>query len=63
MSWYIQELRPMKYRVRHHEKVWQKYKEEHQWTADKAVWNEYTWKIRLAWTKYMKDQIYKLKGD
>ena len=25
--------------------------------------NEYTWKIRLTQTKYMKDQICKLKGD
>ena len=36
----------------------EKYREEHQWTAYK-----YTWKIRLTWTKYMKDQICKVKGD
>ena len=63
MPWYNQELRLMKYRVSNHEKVWQKYKEEHQWSPYKAVRNEYNWKIRLAWTKYMKDQICKLKRD
>ena len=53
----------MKCRVRYCEKVWQKYREEHQWTAYKAVRKEYTWKTRLAWAKHMKDQILKLKGE
>ena len=62
-NWYNEELHSQKQTVRHREKIWRKYHQDHQWTAYKKARNKYRLMLRSTRESCLHTEILKNKGN
>ena len=61
--WHNIELQALKRSVRNRERIWCRYKQDHQWHAYREYHNKYTKDLTITRMKYTQNEITKFKGN
>ena len=63
LPWFTSELKTFRQKVRNRERVWIKYQQSHQWTAYKAMRNQYRNKLNYHKKQFLSGAIKEMHGD
>ena len=61
--WFNNKVKELKRRVRRREKIWRKYKEEHQWSALKIAWKEHRSALKRSRIRKISEKVNECKEN